>query len=1072
MKHQGYYRFPDVRGDRIVFVSEDDLWLAPLAGGKAHRLTVSPGNVSYPIVSPDGKWIVFTATDEGYGEMYLIPADGGKTSRLTYLGSAAIPLGWSDDSKNILFTSGFAQAYGSMIYTIPREGGEPEVVPVGHANKISYGPQKGVVIGRHTRDTARWKRYRGGTAGELWIDREGNGTFEKLIDKPSNYDCPMWIGNRIYFISDHEGIGNIYSCDPKGKAVKRHTGHSEYYVRNARTDGKTIVYHAGADLWALDLKTGKNRMIELDYNSPVPQTVRKNIENEKYLQGYDLSKRGTHTVAAIRGKLALFANWNGPVRQAGRKDGVRYRIPRWLHDGKRFIAVSDEVSGEDQLLLVDSVTGNEDILPKQNLGRIHTMEASPVDDRVMLTNHRNELILIDLAGKSAKTLDTSDHHRIDDINWSPDGRWVTYTYFNTRETMLIRVVQTATGEIHDITAPVLNDHSPVFSACGKYIFFAGVRVFEPVYDAVHFDLGFLKATQLYAVPLKKDIRSPFDPDPKSPLGEEPEMPPADKKPGEEKPVDVEIEFDGIEQRIVPFPIDAGMYFGLTAIDKKVMWLEYPRDGLKHERVRVGEPKPRLILHVYDFEKQTSDVLIKGISWYRLSADRKTMMIRKRGNLTVLKAGEKPKEKVKNKYSVEGGEIDMKRIKLMFNPREEWRQMYREAWLLQREHFWTPDMSGVDWDRVYKRYLPLLERLGSRAEFSDLIWEMQGELGTSHCYEFGGDYRSHPVFPIGKLGCSFKLAANGKYYVIGDIFQGDPSSEEERSPLTAPGVNIEPGDHLLAVNGIEVNDEVSPREALMNLGGQVVTLTIVTKGKRKPHDVVVKTLHSEMSLLYREWVEKNKRYVHEQSGGKIGYIHIPDMGTRGYSEFHRHFMVETQYDALIVDVRYNGGGHVSQLLLEKINRKRLGYDKTRWSKEPEPYPSYSMAGPIVAITNQFAGSDGDIFSHSFKMMKIGELIGKRTWGGVIGINGQYSLADGAVTTQPEYSFWFKDVGWGVENYGTDPDIEVDILPGDYVKNKDPQLDKAIDLIKEKLEKNPVEVPPLDNHPDLSLPEIPE
>ncbi|MCD4651050.1 MAG: PDZ domain-containing protein, partial [Candidatus Cloacimonetes bacterium] len=382
------------------------------------------------------------------------------------------------------------------------------------------------------------------------------------------------------------------------------------------------------------------------------------------------------------------------------------------------------------------------------------------------------------------------------------------------------------------------------------------------------------------------------------------------------------------------------------------------------------------------------------------------------------------------------------------------------------------MSKIDWKRIYKRYYPLLDRLGSRSEYSDLIWEMQGELGTSHCYEFGGDYRPHGSFSMGKLGCTYKSAPSGKYWIIEKILYGDATDTNETSPLLRAGAGISEGTHLIAINGELVNAEKHPRELLLNLGGQEITLTVRESGKRKTRDVAVKTLKLEGKLLYRNWVENNRRYVHEKGKGKIGYVHIPDMGKRGYAEFHRYWLVENRYDALIVDVRYNGGGHVSQLLLEKLARRTIGYDITRWSKTPETYPSDTVAGPIVAVTNEYAGSDGDIFSHSFKLMKIGKLIGKRTWGGVIGINGQYSFADGSMTTQPEYSFWFKDVGWGVENYGTDPDIEVDMTPQDYVARRDPQLDKALSVVLNEMKKNPVVKPKFDKRPNLSLPKIPK
>ncbi len=1069
MSQHGYYHDPDVRNNTIVFVSEDDIWRVPLRGGVARRMTANLSTVVKPKLSPNGRHIVFTAYEEGHTELYLMDAKGSEPKRLTYLGAHLWPLGWTPDSKEILFVSNFNQAQEASIYKIGMKGGEPELVQVGYASDISYG-EKGVVIGRHTRDAARWKRYRGGTAGEFWIDRSGNGKFEPFLKDISNKTNPMWIGDRIYFLSDHEGISNIYSVDPKGKGIKRHTDQREFFARKASTDGKSIVYQAGGDIYTYDIASDKETKLKIEYHSSRTQVQRKYVDANRYLQRYDLSKEGTHAVVAVRGKIQSFANWTGPVRRWGENWKARYRMPMWLNDGKRFVVVSDELDGEDRLLVVDTAKGKETLLDKLSLGRVHDIKPAPKGDLVAVTNHRNELVIVDVKAETAKVVETCDYFRVRLCSWSPDARWIAYTFTNTAETALIRVTEVETGEKHDVTNPLRRDHSPSFSPDGRYLYFIGQRHFIPIYDSIQFELSFLKAEKIYAIPLSKETPSPFIPEPRSP-GMPDMKGPKNGKNGKEEDVTVEIDFDGITERAVACPMDPGEYWGMNVIDKKILFVEYPRDGLPDTGDWLDKAKPKDILKVFDLEKLTEETLINGIDGYSLSMDHKGIMIRTASDLIVLKPGDKPNTKAKKPFSPEGGKIDMNRVRTLISPYEEWHQMYREAWLLQREHFWTENMSGIDWNRVYLRYLPLLERVGSRHEFSDVVWEMQGELGTSHCYEFGGDYRRVPRYFIGKLGCGYKIAPSGKYYIIENIVHTGSSDEKEVSPLLRPGVNIEDGDHLIAVNGIKVDSHKSPRECLLNLGGQEVVLTVRKPGQRKTRDVVVKTLMSQHKLFYRAWVEANRRYVHEKSGGKVGYIHVPDMGTTGFSEFHRLYLTECRFDALLVDVRYNGGGHVSPLLLEKIKRTPNAWVTTRWSKHPETYPESAVAGPKCALTNEYAGSDGDIFSHSFKMMGIGKLLGKRTWGGVVGINSQYSLADGAITTQPEYSFWFKDVGWGVENYGTDPDIEIDIKPQDFVAGKDPQLDGAIEHLMDEMKKNPVFRPKLDNRPNLSLPEIP-
>ncbi|MCK4312584.1 MAG: PD40 domain-containing protein, partial [Candidatus Cloacimonetes bacterium] len=661
MQNKGYYRFPDVREKIVIFVSEDDLWQVLLKGGIARRLTANLSDLSFPKISPDGKWLAYAASEEGYREIFLMNVNGSEQRRITFLGTFSTPLGWSEDSQYIYINSMFEQPFDSSIYKIFINGGEPVKIPVGYANQISFG-KTGIVIGRHTRDTARWKRYKGGTAGEIWIDVQNNGDFKKLLNLNSNLICPMWIEDRIYFISDHEGIGNIYSCNLKGKEIKRHTDHNEFYVRNASTDGKTIVYHAGADLFALDIQKNKYQKIKINYFSSHTQTNRKFIEPTKYLQGYDLHPKGTYTAVAIRGKVASFANWSGPVKQWGKKDGIRYRMPTWLYDNKHLVSTTDEIDGEDRILMMDIEKNTEDVLKKFKVGRVHGIFPCPKENKVMITNHRNELILLDCDKKTSKILDISDYHRIGSVGWSPDGKWITYDFLNTMETSIIKVAEISSAKVYEVTKAFRYDFSPIFSPDGKYIYFIGDRTFYPVYDSMQFELSFIKSAKLYAIPLKKEIKSPFILEPKSPAGDEKE----DKKKKEDKKdkkeeIKVEIEFENIIKRMIEFPINAGMYDSLEAFEKKVFYLEYPRDCLKKDDNQWwSEPKPRQIIKMYDFEKMQEDTLIKDISSFKLSLIGSNMIVRKAGELSIYKTGEKPKEKVKKKYSVEGGAIEMSR----------------------------------------------------------------------------------------------------------------------------------------------------------------------------------------------------------------------------------------------------------------------------------------------------------------------------------------------------------------------------------------------------------------------------
>ncbi|HEY4387211.1 MAG TPA: PDZ domain-containing protein, partial [Ktedonobacteraceae bacterium] len=609
--------------------------------------------------------------------------------------------------------------------------------------------------------------------------------------------------------------------------------------------------------------------------------------------------------------------------------------------------------------------------------------------------------------------------------------------------------------------PVLQDINPTFDPEGKYLYFLGYRLFTPVFDNLQFDLGFPKGVKPYAIMLRKDLLSPFVPVPKAPGDKEKEKEKEKQKKNhaqseeqaesednaaqttastsaaeasdESKTGETEkltIDFEGISERVVPFPVPEGRYSAVYGLKGKVMYLSYD-DYTTHD--------PAGRIDCYDFDTYKSERLFDYVSDAVLSRDFKTFMYRSHRRLRVLKAGEKVK--VESGISRESGWLDLHRIKVSVQPASEWKQMFAEAWRLQREQFWNEDMSGIDWEAIYALYAPLVDRVSSRSELSDLLWELQGELGTSHAYEFGGEYRSRPWYSQGFLGVDWSYDAEQDRYRIARIVKGDPSDKYATSPLTAPGLNVEVGDAVLAINGQRVRADRSPQALLVNQANNEIQLTLEAGKSQDVRTISVKALAEETSARYREWVEQNRRIVHETSQGQVGYIHIPSMGNDGYAEFHRGYLSEYDYPGLLVDVRWNTGGYVSGLLLEKLARRRVGYDFSRWG-QPEAYPVESPRGPMVALTNQYAGSDGDIFSHCFKLMGLGPLIGKRTWGGVIGISPRHRLVDGTTTTQPEFSFWFKDVGWNVENYGTDPDIDVDIAPQDYVRGADPQLERAI------------------------------
>ena len=1100
----GYYHHPTIHQETVVFVCEDDLWSIPVTGGIPRRLTSNPGLSTMPALSPDGAWLAFSGRDEGDLEVYLMPAEGGPAQRRTFFGTNTLVVGWSHDSNDILFASNaerpFIRQY--QLFRLPRAGGDPVPLPTGPATSITYGPNGGVVIARHQTDIARWKRYRGGLTGDLWVDAEGTGQWKRLLKLHGNLASPLWIGERIYFVSDHEGIGNLFSCHPDGSELRRHTNHESFYARHPSTDGQRIVYQCGADLYVFDPQRDETQLIPIAWHSSQPQRNRRFVDPERYLRNYDLDPDGQVLALTIRGRPFIMDCWVGPALQCGQPDGVRYKLATWLHDRKRFVAISDR-DGEDGIDIFtldgDTVTPAEaERITGIDIGRPIQLLASPRKAELAITNHRHELILVDIDAKTARVLDHSRYSRIHGMDWSPDGKWLAYSISETHQVGRIKLCNVATGETYPATRPVLLDTAPAFDPTGRYLYFISYRDFDPVYDSLQFDLNFPRAARPCLITLRADLPSPFIPTPQKSDAKEDSKPkkswrtePTDAAPAdpaqlgavgqgtaatsEENPTDtgkktdpvIQIDLEGITERVVAFPVPIGRYGQIRGIKNKALFTVYPIEGSLGQTWEPNRvPPARARLEVYDFEEQSHDTFIDGITNFDVSRDGRMLIYRTGNRLRVIKAGEPPKNGGSG-ANRKSGWINLNRIRLSVTPHAEWQQMYREAWRLQRDHFWNADMSGIDWREIYARYLPLLDRIGTRGEFSDLMWEMQGELGTSHAYEMGGDYRRSPHFHQGFLGADLRYDAATDSYRIERIIRGDVWDECASSPLARVGVGVKVGDRIITLNGRRVGRTNSPGELLVGHAGNDIFMSIADGTSGTERTIVIEALGDETPARYREWVEQNRQRVHDATQGRIGYIHIPDMGAKGYAEFHRGFLAEVSRDGLIVDVRFNGGGNVSQLLLEKLGRRRIGYDVSRWG-EPAPYPADSVLGPIVAITNEVAGSDGDIFSHTFKLMGLGPLIGKRTWGGVIGINPSEVLIDGGVTTQPEYSFWFSDVGWGVENYGTDPTIEVDITPEDYTANRDPQLTRAIEEAQRRLAEEQPKLPEFGQRPRLSLP----
>ena len=1078
MAQPGYLRHPTLRDDTVVFICDDDLWRVDAKGGIARRLTAGLGEPSTPALSSDGKWIAFVGRDEAHPEVYLMSAEGGVARRMTWLGPDVMVRGFTPDGR-VLFVTTYGQPFfrNYRAYMLPVEGGIPELMPLGQVNHLAFGPGNAMVIGRNTADPARWKRYRGGTAGYLWIDVDGRGNFRRMTELTGNITSPMWIGNRIYYLSDSEGVGNLYSCRPDGSDQRRHSDHDDFYARHAQTDGRRIVYQCGAEIWLFDPARDTTTRLAIDVPSHRTQASRKFVDAAENLAGIKVHPQGHSLAVETRGKLFTFALWEGAVRQHGVPDGVRYRQGQWLADGETIVAVSDEAREERLVALRD---GQVRAL-SADIGRVVAMRTAPVGTRVALTNHRHQVMIVDVESGTSTVIDHSECGRSESVAWSPDGAWVAYPFWTSPRHSAIKLHEVATGVSTLVTTPEFRDYSPSFDPAGKYLYFLSLRTFDPVYDNVQFELSFPRAARPYLIALQAQGRPPFEPEPK---GMKPDDPKAERDKAGETPTTVRVDLPGIERRVAAFPVPEGRFDQIAGVaGDKVVWTLMPVAGA-HGRGGHKDLPGRL--EVFDFGTQKAETLVERVDRFVIADDHSTLVLRQGKRVRAIRADRVPDPRERSvpqsdEPSRKSGWIDLSRVRVSVDPRREWRQMLHEVWRLQRDQFWVPDMSGVNWEAVYARYEPLLDRVATRSELSDLIWETQGELGTSHAYEMGGDHRRPPSVTLGNLAAEFTLGADGSSYEIARIVEGDPWDAAADSPLNAIGVQAQVGERVVAVNGQPVSRERPPQALLVHQANTKVELTLApaagtsgtpANGNRAANGrtVVVTTLADEMPARYREWVERNRAWVHEKSKGRVGYLHLPDMMSAGFAEFHRYFGTECDRDALIVDVRYNRGGHVSQLLLEKVARRRLGYDLTRWG-QPEPYPVESPAGPVVALTNEHAGSDGDIFSHCFKLMRIGKLVGMRTWGGVIGINPRHKLVDGSETTQPEYSFWFTDVGFAVENYGTDPEIEIDNAPQDGKTGRDRQLETALATALELADKATPSKPEFGEHPVLRRSALP-
>ncbi|MFJ4004384.1 S41 family peptidase [Streptomyces sp. NPDC090023] len=1043
----------------ITFTAEDDVWVAPLDGGRAWRVSADNVPVNHPRISPDGTTLAWTSTRDGAPEVHTAPVDGGPSRRLTHWGSRRTQVrGWTPDGEVLAISAaGRHSTRHSWARAVPLDGGPAATLPYGPVGAVAHGPHTVLLSASMNRDASAWKRYRGGTAGKLWIDRNGDGEFVRLHEElDGNLEYPSWVGDRLAFLSDHEGTGALYSSLADGSDLRRHTPLGGFYARHAASDGTRVVYVAAGQLWVLDdLDGAEPRNPGIRLGGPRTDLQPFVLDAARWLDSATPDHTGRGSAVAVRGTVHWVTHRAGPARALAAEPGVRARLPRTFRaGGEEWVVWVTDAEGDDALEFAPATGLAPGTAPRRlaagQLGRVLELAMSPDGTRAAVASHDGRLLLVERETGEIREVDRSEDGDPHGLAFSPDSGWLAWTHPGPGPLSQIRLAATTDLTVTEATPLRFADYAPVFTLDGRHLAFLSNRAFDPVFDQHVFDLAFVEGVRPHLITLAATTPSPFGPQRHGrPFG----TPDRDETPGAEGAPATRVDLDGLADRIVPFPVEAARYGNLRAAKDGMLWLRHPVRGvLGASRATPDAPDPRTELERYDLAQHRLEQLAADADHFEVSGDGRRVLLWSDGRLRVVPADRRAPDDEDGDSRVK---VDLGRVRHTVDPVAEWHQMYDETGRIMRDNFWRPDMGGVDWDGVLDRYRPVLGRLATHDDLVDLLWEVHGELGTSHAYVIppGGGGGGAPQ---GLLGADIARHEDGSWR-IDRVLPSETSDPEARSPLAAPGVAVRPGDTLLAIGGRPVDPVTGPGPLLLGTAGKPVELTVAPAGGGEPRHAVVVPLADEEPLRYHAWVAGRRAHVHERSGGRLGYLHVPDMQAPGWAQIHRDLRVEVARDGLVVDVRENRGGFTSQLVVEKLARRIVGWDLPR-GMSPVSYPQDAPRGPVVAVADEFSGSDGDIVNAAIRALGIGPVVGTRTWGGVIGIDSRYGLVDGTVITQPKYAFWMEGAGWDVENHGVDPDVEIPMRPQDWAAGTDPQLDKAIDLALEALERQPAKTPP--------------
>ncbi|MGD0189234.1 MAG: PDZ domain-containing protein [Rhizomicrobium sp.] len=1075
-----FMRFPTLHGGRIVFEAHGNLWQIPRWGGAASRLTADPGYDLMPRISPDGNWIAFTGEYQGNQDVYVMPAGGGAAHRLTFhsdvvdkaptrWGPDNMVLTWTPDSKNIVFLSR-RQSWTSWfghIYEVPVGGGLASELPLDRGGEMTFSPDgKSIAYNRIFRNFRTWKRYNGGLAQQIYTYDFQAKKLVQITNWSGTNKAPMWYGNRIYFLSDRDSKRreNIWVFDLGTKQYREITHFTDYDIDwpslgVGGKGGDGIVFQQGGALWVIDLPTEQVHRLNVTVPDDGTRTGTRYTDASKSIRDQDTSGN-TDYMLSPNGKRALFSA-RGDIFTVPAEDGATRNLtltsnadedhPNWSPDGKT-IAYTTDVNGEQQVAVRSAEGGSERILTHFKAGFEYAPNWSPDSRKLAVSDGNHRLWLIDVGSGNTTQVAQDPYNEIHDQAFSPDGRWLAYSITGANQQRGIWIANIADNRAVRVSDAFGNDFGPVFSPNGKYLYFVSTRHENPTLSESEFNMATLEMAGIYIATLRKGEPSPFAP--KSDEGAyEPKKDdkPAPYKPGAIAPINIDL--DGLMGRAVPVPIPAADITQLDARDAKLFYrIQQPQmiDG--------PLPGAKPSLHVYDLGDRKDAKILDDLDSYSISADGEKVLYKKSG------VGEGGGYFIVDAKAPEGDKksepkaLDLSHMTTRIEPTQEWAEMFSNAWRLERDLFVNPAMNGANWQGVRDSYARLLPLVGSRQDLTYLIGEMQGELGNSHTYVGGGDEddpREAVKTPV--LGVDFALDGASGRYTFARIYPGDNTRSAYRSPLTEPGVDVHQGDYLLAVNGQELKAPADPYSLFVGLDDQPVTLTVSTGASGARRTITIKPLKDELSVREKNWIDTNRAIVDRLSGGKIAYIYMSDMESLGMEQFIRQFYPQLDKHALIIDDRYNGGGFIDQIVLERLRRVLIGMGTNRESGIGTT-PQQVLVGPKVTLINQYSASDGDIFPYYFRKYGLGPLIGMRTWGGVRGIRGNWSLLDGGYITVPEDALYGLQSEWVIENHGVDPDMQVETDPGQLAAGHDAQLEAAVNYLLKQLQIHPQGLPP--------------